>query len=564
MTLKLRLFFAIFVLCMAFGFAAYAVSKHIIDDIIEELMWKYGQITAQYDVEKTLAPLTTEIALAQELAKHPNITSWAQNTQDGVYRSVAQETLEHYRWRFDSKNFFIALDQDLSYHFNDVNSIRTGDFHRYTLEPGADDDQWFFEQKSSLTPLAVNIDKDSHLGVTKAWINQSIIVDGQFLGIVGTGLDIDMLVSQLNHHKNSPLSTLFIDRQLRVQLIRDSDRFVFPLGEQGQSRPTLQEVIDNDSDYQIIQSALYQQLNGRESQFLMLKQDAGNVVAMMHYIDALGWFELTLLNVDAVLPLFMLDYLLFIYLGLALILSVLFYLYAAKEWLMPLERWFTRLHTMARGRRHPHLDAVTIDADLAVVERELLEARQSVEKLVVARTAALDKLATYDVMTHLLNRRGIEREVTNELARGKREQSQFGLIWVDAGLCDALSAEHLGQDKAPCLKSIALAISDTIREYDLAARWGESEFLLLIKTDQREVLNTLAQRLIDTIQQQRVQDQLPALCLSVGGSLISSEMTLHQALSVADRALYQAKISQEKIYIHHCPHDTLHQLMELS
>ena len=59
-------------------------------------------------------------------------------------RAVAEETLDRYRWQLKSKNFFIVLDENLAYHYNDVQSVREQTFLRYYLDPALSPRQLVF------------------------------------------------------------------------------------------------------------------------------------------------------------------------------------------------------------------------------------------------------------------------------------------------------------------------------------------------------------------------------------------------------------------------------------
>ena len=143
------------------------------------------------------------------------------------------------------------------------------------------------------------------------------------------------------------------------------------------------------------------------------------------------------------------------------------------------------------------------------------------------RTEALERLASIDPLTELLNRRGMEKNIQLELNHARREHYQFGLLWLDVDHFKQIN-DSLGHDKG-----------------DEASRWGGDEFLILIRTDSESTLYNLAERLRKEIRKVELtsDDGTLALLLSVsiGGTIVSEFSSIKAALLNADSALYQAK-----------------------
>ena len=174
--------------------------------------------------------------------------------------------------------------------------------------------------------------------------------------------------------------------------------------------------------------------------------------------------------------------------------------------------------------------------------------------LVTSRTEQIDKLAIFDFITGLHNRRGLERELRAEPARSSREQHQFGLIWIDAGLSPRSGGVFDNEKHQDALKAVASCLTKAIREYDVAARWDDGEFLLLVRTDSNKILLQIACRIKQYVEQVQTRDSNYLHLvnkLSVGGTLIKPNVTMQQALALADSSLYIAKSeTKDAIYIH--------------
>lgn len=553
---RLKLLIIIIVSSVIFVMTAFIISKRVLDGVIEGLLWEYAQVSAQHDAE-VLQPIVAQSELIKQLARHPNVTSWAQNSNDSVYQAVAEDTLEKFRWQLTSKNFFIALDENLAYHYNDVKSIRQATFFRHYLDPAAVTDQWFFEQKQSGVNLSVNIAHDVHLNMTKIWLNQSMFKEGRFLGIVGTGIDVTALFNQFTNYHPSGIETLFVDEQMRIQLVLGAESTHYPLRDSLSRKPLLSSVVSNVTDYIALENLMQKQKRGEEAQMLMVEQGEGQAAVAIHYIEALGWYEVTLVSVEAMVPKWVNSQLYFPLLAVTLLFATVLFGWLVKYWLMPKEHWTQRmLQLMKKQHQTQSAAANNLEHCFDVLESELQSSRKGIDSLVASRTAALDQLATFDVLTQLQNKRGLEKELSAELARSAREQYPFGLLWIDAGitaLSDSDQDKHLYQS---ALRLVANGLQCAIREYDVAARWAEDEFLVLVRCEQTPTLERIAGRIkqyVDSHQDIATNELLHPIKLSIGGALIQPDMTLQQALALADSSLYLAQSKQCSVYIHTAP-----------
>lgn len=550
---RLRLLSIIIAGSLVLVIAAFSISKRVLDSVIEGLLWEFAQVSAKHDAE-VLKPITAQSEIVKQLATHPNITSWAQNSEDSVYLAVAEDTLEQFRWRLASKNFFVALDQNLSYHYNDVNSIRQGTFFRHYLNPDAITDKWFFEQKSSGIDLSVNIAHDVHLGLTKIWINQTIEKNGQFLGILGTGIDFTELIEPFHNSQPTGIETYFIDEQMRIQLVLGVDSVQYPLRDSRSRKPLLSSVISNDKDYQALEKLMKLQKKGQEAQVLMVNQGVGRAAVAIYYIESLGWYEVTFVSIDAIVPTWVNTQLYFPLLAVTLIVAILLFGWLVKHWLVPREYWNQRIYRLVQDNSTGQDGAsLNLEQCLDVLEHELQNSRKGLDNLVASRTAMLDELSTFDVLTQIHNRRGLEKELSAELARSSREQYQFGLLWIDAGIkvqSDSGEESHQYQN---ALQLVARGLQRAIREYDVAARWAEDEFLVLVRCGQTRTLERIAERIKQYVDSHQDSDTIHShhlIRLSIGGALIQPQMSLQQALALADSSLFLAQSNQSTIHIH--------------
>lgn len=156
----------------------------------------------------------------------------------------------------------------------------------------------------------------------------------------------------------------------------------------------------------------------------------------------------------------------------------------------------------------------------------------------------LYKLSITDPLTGLYNRRYINDFIEMEYNRSSRTQDPFSLVYIDLNNFKRIndSLGHSEGDKV--LSDIAEIIIHNIRNYDLAARYGGDEFIIILpKTSYQEALKNM-DRLNQAFNAYAVQYNHANF--SVGfGVADSLDKTLDQMFKIADQALYERKNSQK-------------------
>jgi diguanylate cyclase (GGDEF)-like protein len=178
----------------------------------------------------------------------------------------------------------------------------------------------------------------------------------------------------------------------------------------------------------------------------------------------------------------------------------------------------------------------TIAARLSTL-RSKLQAQRS--KLTEA-LGEVQRLATHDDLTGLVNRRYMLARLTQEQRRFKRNQHVFSVALLDLDHFKLINDArgHEGGDEVLC--AFARAVSSTLRDSDLVARWGGEEFLLLLPD------TTVAQARATIERLQRAVREIPALngeslTFSAGATEYRTDEELTATVARADHAMYAAK-----------------------
>jgi len=156
----------------------------------------------------------------------------------------------------------------------------------------------------------------------------------------------------------------------------------------------------------------------------------------------------------------------------------------------------------------------------------------------------VEKQALVDGLTGIANRRQCEDAMTAEIARAERLGSPLTLVLADLDDFKSINDVHghaVGDD---VLREFAAVLRATVRDSDLAGRWGGEEFLLLLPGADGDGGAHLADRVRRALSERtfRGKDgQAFAVTCSFGVAQHSHGGDERELFADADRALYRAK-----------------------
>lgn len=157
------------------------------------------------------------------------------------------------------------------------------------------------------------------------------------------------------------------------------------------------------------------------------------------------------------------------------------------------------------------------------------------------------RLAITDGLTGLHNRRHFMRQLGENVARAGRYQETVALIMLDLDHFKAVN-DRFGHNVGDrVLELLAVALKDSVRDSDRAARLGGEEFALLLLRCDRSLAMAIAERVRDRIRHLSVEgipDSEIDLSASVGIAFFPEDgQDPKQLMKAADDALYAAKRS---------------------
>lgn len=156
----------------------------------------------------------------------------------------------------------------------------------------------------------------------------------------------------------------------------------------------------------------------------------------------------------------------------------------------------------------------------------------------------LEKLAFFDPLTDLPNRRFFRDHLDLKLSEAKRTICNLAVMMVDLDDFKKVN-DTLGHDAGDeFLQKIAVKLKGIVREQDVVSRMGGDEFLILLSSDvDGDLASVLAQRILDELAEpQLIRNQSLEISASVGVSIYPDDgANTENLIKNADIALYHAK-----------------------
>jgi diguanylate cyclase (GGDEF)-like protein len=202
------------------------------------------------------------------------------------------------------------------------------------------------------------------------------------------------------------------------------------------------------------------------------------------------------------------------------------------------------VNAMKRGA-HDYLTKASLERDALIGAIFEAHERRQAEREEEHLHIRLAQRANFDQLSGLRSRSCFDEHLERELKRSRRYGSALAIALVDIDffkqLNDALG--HLGGDEV--LRAVAEVIRGTLRDVDLAARWGGDEFALLLPKTDADAAAHAGKRICDGARKLCFATKdgrvlVPTCSIGIaawgGGSIAPGDL-----LRAADSALYEAK-----------------------
>jgi len=170
-------------------------------------------------------------------------------------------------------------------------------------------------------------------------------------------------------------------------------------------------------------------------------------------------------------------------------------------------------------------------------------AQASMHTALALRNARLlgenERLATRDSLTGLANRRLFDESLQREVARAERLAAPLSLLVLDVDHFKQVNDTYGHQTGDAVLRGVADALVSNTKNFDVAARYGGDEFVVLLPGCRRDDAMRVAERVRNGIA--RAVGEAPVTVSAGVASLPDNASDAERLMAAADAALYDAK-----------------------
>jgi len=161
----------------------------------------------------------------------------------------------------------------------------------------------------------------------------------------------------------------------------------------------------------------------------------------------------------------------------------------------------------------------------------------------IERVRELEQMAFLDPLTGLGNRRYADMTLRMRLSEFERYGTTFGFVIMDVDRLKQVNDQHGHAAGDAMLNVVGRTLAQSVRPFDLVARWGGDEFVCVFEHVDLERLRVLADRCAALVRESRLPSGHSGISASitVGGTCVAEGDTPQSILERADRNLYGAK-----------------------
>lgn len=156
----------------------------------------------------------------------------------------------------------------------------------------------------------------------------------------------------------------------------------------------------------------------------------------------------------------------------------------------------------------------------------------------------LDRLASTDSLTGLLNRRAIEMAAEREIVLGRKSMRPMTAVLIDLDRFKQINDSYGHPFGDRTLLRVARCLEDHMRKNDLLARVGGDEFAVMLQNTSRSEALVIAERLRVALEELVVADGEVQVRVSASIGLAEADGVSedwHELIQRCDKALYEVK-----------------------
>ena len=163
----------------------------------------------------------------------------------------------------------------------------------------------------------------------------------------------------------------------------------------------------------------------------------------------------------------------------------------------------------------------------------------------------LQQIAAYDQLTNLPNRYLLQADFSRKLEESSRTGKMLATLFFDLDNFKAINDLHGHETGDALLKQVALRMSEVTRNYDLLARFGGDEFVMIMPnlSERSDVIQVIDKIIASFIPAFDLPGASVQITTSVGISIFPEDgKDPSELLKNADLAMYRAKAEGRNCY----------------
>lgn len=166
------------------------------------------------------------------------------------------------------------------------------------------------------------------------------------------------------------------------------------------------------------------------------------------------------------------------------------------------------------------------------------------EALLRAREKSLEAISVKDELTGLFNRRFFNASLVKKVAAARRSDTPLSLLMMDVDRFKLFNDTYGHPEGDRVLSALGVLATASLREEDIACRYGGEEFVVILHNADRPAAQEVAERIRAECENRAVQPgkrQAVHVTVSIGIAQLEPGETAEDFLLRADQALYRAK-----------------------
>lgn len=153
----------------------------------------------------------------------------------------------------------------------------------------------------------------------------------------------------------------------------------------------------------------------------------------------------------------------------------------------------------------------------------------------------LERLSITDALTNVFNRRHLDATLKLELNRARETGSSLAVVMYDVDFFKKFNDTY-GHDQGDrVLKMAGQVMNETVRQYDVACRYGGEEFTVILPSTDEKGAMYFSERLRTNVEAMRVDGLQVTISLGVACFPMINAASPEALIEAADAAMYKSK-----------------------